>query len=819
MKKNTSALPGTPSEFSKSIDEIFSVFETKKSQVKVLSLDCFDTLLWRRTTKPTDVFQELQQAPAFQAHGITASSRRMAERKCRLHRISSHRNSEVTLEEIYKHLLPLASNDTIAELVNLEITFEKKYLFAFEPMFRLLQKAKDRGLRTILVSDMYINAHQLEELVRHAAARFSLPVAIDHFFTSADFRHSKKEQLFSLIAKEMQVLPEKILHFGDHPVADMQGPRKLGVQGYHFNRFSPAAVQILSQAATMQKLLVNDHGEVQPLTSTVHAGFTQLPVSNDPIENLGLYQVGPVLAQYAYWLDLEIRQLLAEGKKPRLAFMMRDGFLPLKIHEQLGQRNFLVSGVPVVSFDISRFVALAAHFKSKQDIHLFLQQSQGMLNRAEMLRQLISSDALNHDLRFPDVDPRIDWEQFVKSVLAPDFSEAILRQSQERQRQFTKYLQSELMLQAGETLVLADLGYAGTIQDQIHQTVEAITHCPVEGRYFLLRDSDRAPRARKGLIDFRQVPVSSIELLLSQIQTLEQFCTNDRGSLLAYTPDGKPVFEENTISEQQIQIKKAIQAAALRYIEVAYEGQERIWNAFGVNAHEAIGHLARFTLKPNRSEITLYSRFNHDINNGTQRARRISNPVQTREMLMRGAGMSFNADVHKMIGNDLNACDPSLVYQNFLQKILGFRAAPAEYVDHFIKLKGLVMKNGQHREIQVPSFRTYDGFKLAVIPNIENLADIGINFGHHFSWVQFKSIALASQRALLTDPGWRVLQDMDPDAQIEGGIGHENGIVQFQDANGFMYINLKNIPLKNNPDAALVIQYRDIAAQSDRAVP
>ena len=51
--------------------------------LKVLSLDCFDTLLWRKVVVPTDVFFALAHSAAFKQAGLTAPLRAKAETAAR----------------------------------------------------------------------------------------------------------------------------------------------------------------------------------------------------------------------------------------------------------------------------------------------------------------------------------------------------------------------------------------------------------------------------------------------------------------------------------------------------------------------------------------------------------------------------------------------------------------------------------------------------------------------------------------------------------------------------------------------------------------
>ena len=125
MKKN----PVAPST-SLDIAEIADLLTQYAGQIRVLSLDCFDTLLWRTVSEPIEVFKDLQNQPLFIEHGICAESRRMAERRVRQMRVGLYGEHEVTIEEVYEHMLPDSSQELVDQFVRAEVETEKKYLFA-----------------------------------------------------------------------------------------------------------------------------------------------------------------------------------------------------------------------------------------------------------------------------------------------------------------------------------------------------------------------------------------------------------------------------------------------------------------------------------------------------------------------------------------------------------------------------------------------------------------------------------------------------------------------------------------------------------------
>lgn len=74
--------------------ELLSSFQSYSDQIKVLSLDCFDTLLWRHAVEPQDVFYKLQNKPVFKSCGFSALLRIHAETKS--YKINEVKKRELT---------------------------------------------------------------------------------------------------------------------------------------------------------------------------------------------------------------------------------------------------------------------------------------------------------------------------------------------------------------------------------------------------------------------------------------------------------------------------------------------------------------------------------------------------------------------------------------------------------------------------------------------------------------------------------------------------------------------------------------------------
>src|SRR5690348_682596 len=104
--------------------DLLNTFEYYADQIKVLSLDCFDTLLWRKTAAPTDVFYDLQNKPMFKSLGFTAFMRMRSEANARTVKFFQKMTNEVQLKEIYRNFSPTLTEEELNTLQEEELAAE-----------------------------------------------------------------------------------------------------------------------------------------------------------------------------------------------------------------------------------------------------------------------------------------------------------------------------------------------------------------------------------------------------------------------------------------------------------------------------------------------------------------------------------------------------------------------------------------------------------------------------------------------------------------------------------------------------------------------
>ncbi|PTQ59308.1 haloacid dehalogenase-like hydrolase [Sphingomonas aurantiaca] len=327
-----------------------------RPDLRVLSLDCFDTLLWRDTHAPQDVFGALG-APNPQ-------QRVWAEQRARGTAALRRRRNEVGIAEIYAELAPNATAEARAAMVAHELATEAHHCFGFAPVIALMQAARARGLMVIIVSDTYLDKQQLGALIATAAGD-DVRALIDRIFCSSEYGVSKGEGLIGKVVAELQLRRETVLHIGDNRAADLIAGQKAGVRALHLKQFCASTEQRLRLEAATSAMIHAGGPNAQPHRASIAIAE---PGIDDPAERLGYTTIGPVLRGFADWIAQEAAMLRASsGHRVHVLFLMRDGHLPKLVQDAVAP------DADAHAIEISRFTATAATLASEADVTRYLE--------------------------------------------------------------------------------------------------------------------------------------------------------------------------------------------------------------------------------------------------------------------------------------------------------------------------------------------------------------------------------------------------------------------------------------------------------------
>lgn len=580
--------------------QIASLLDQAPADVRVLSLDCFDTLLWRNAQAPSDVFVDLGM------EGGSIEPRVFAERKLRKTQAFRTGRNEVSIETIHAGLLPGADEAGIAAAVQRELDAEARHCFAFEPVAALIATAKARGLQVIIVSDTYFNAVQLRQLIERAAGA-EIAGSIDRIFTSSEYGLSKAEGLFAPVLKALGVAPQAILHLGDNMHADQEAPAALGIGTAHFKQFDQATeVRLRHEAMAAVTIDANTRQTVPAMQP--HRPLLSLREEQDPAFVLGHDVIGPMLHGFAEWVRDEAEALAAScGRPVKTLFLMRDGYLPMKLFETLS--TDLVSG----EISVSRLTAGRAGLIDAAAVHAQVERDT-MKHRFDVLAGLL---LLEEQEARKLVGPQGDTPELEKAVL----DEAIVRKIVDRSAKNADRLIAHMKragVQDGDMVMVVDLGYHGTVQDRIAPVLKARMNVEVAGRYLLLRENMPAGLDKTGWFDKRHYGREALTALGSSIAVIEQICTQAKGSVVDYYPNGKPIHEKPGEKGAQSATRDRIQAGAIAYGHAATAlGRTAQSDDAECRRRMAAATLARFMYLPSADEVAVIGDFTHDANLGS----------------------------------------------------------------------------------------------------------------------------------------------------------------------------------------------------------
>jgi len=773
--------------------------------IKVLSLDCFDTLLWRDCHAPVDVFVTLP--------GLNPRQRGWAERAARIEAMCRHERGEVMLPEIYRQLFPNADEATLAERAAAEVAAEHRFCFGFEPTIELMRRARARGLKIIIVSDTYLDHGELAGLIR-AAAGAEVLALIDTIYCSSVYGLSKGAGLLQTVVGLLDVAPRDILHIGDNASSDYAAARAAEINALHLVQFAPAAEQRFRLEAAVSAMIHTRAGvddlAWQPHRATLAAGE---PGITDAGAALGYTTLGPVLAGFADWIESERAALMAEGGTVHTLFLMRDGYLPREVFEADPRRAGTSHAV-----EISRFTATATSFVNPEAVLRFVEQNVGSGLEYLLTQMLFTPAEIVGFLRDLPSGPERS-PTFMRRIGAVQAMNRIMARSAALAARLCAHIKAVTVPKPGDTLLLVDLGYNGSVQNLIEPVLRARLGVAIAGRYLLYRAQQITGYNKAGFIDQRHYDIDTLLALAGNVAVVEQLCTVPQGSVIDYARDGSPVRAGSVIKGRQSEVRDRIQAGAIAFAHDRDRVVVREANPHATEAgrRSAAAILGRLLFLPQRQELDVIARFEHDVNLGTAGTVKLFDPeAATLGLKQRGLfylktsdRMYLPAELH---GQGLPTSLAMLAFKRFN---LGLTFA--DFCDRTIAVPLLVADGRDVAVESIVATPTHDGYFVAAVPIGAARFTIALQFGKLYDVVeihsvQFRPIAVIVNR--MVAPGTDLVAATPTLEGIEELAPH---IFRCVDPAGFMMVPP---PAGNNRrDLVLEVVFRPIVQRTPVTSP
>jgi FMN phosphatase YigB (HAD superfamily) len=678
--------------------------------VRILSLDCFDTLIWRNCQAPIDVFADC--GGAWQ--------RTRAERRARQRRRFEDGRSEVSIEAIHRALRPGADEARVAAAVAAELAAEAHHCYAFAPTVALMQAAQARGLQVIIVSDTYLGEAQLRALIE-AAAGPEVTGLIDRIFCSSEYGLTKAEGLFEPVLAALGVQPSAVIHVGDNKGADREAPAALGLHAVHFRQFDAAAEQRLRLESAAAAILVPGARTSRPVLQP-HRAPVSLRTETDPVWALGHDVLGPLMHAFALWLEAEAAAL----GDAKIVFLLRDGHLPQRVFEA-------VSGRPAAAAEISRFTARRAGFTDAGAIAAFLSGQ----NRHGRVKVLASQLGLGRDEA--EKMGRGGQAVFEREALRPRNVRKIVERSHAFGDKLFAHL-SRAGVERGDTVMLVDLGYNGTVQDYLEGTLAKRFGLTLAGRYLLLREEARTGFDKKGFLDPGHFDLNALHALSGPIALIEQLSTIAQGSVENYTPAGEAVRKAAGAKGAQNAIRDRVQAGCVAFARNCGAGIHRAPASDDAAARRSMAAaiLGRLLFLPIAEEVAMFRAFEHDVNLGTDDLCQLLDPEEAGQGLRRRGFFYLNGVERVYLPGELQPHGLPLNLSLFSTSRFALDLRGADFRGLPLKLPVFLADVRGQVAIEADALQTHDGFYLVTIPVGAGRFAAGVQFGALCDWVQIE---------------------------------------------------------------------------------
>ncbi|MHB1947018.1 MAG: hypothetical protein ACYCQI_02745 [Gammaproteobacteria bacterium] len=727
--------------------DLSKIIHHYQDHISILSLDCFDTLIWRKTTAPADVFYSLQHKPAFKSLGLNAEMRVRAESNARVAQIFKLGHHEIKLTDIYLASFPTLNPKQLDALSEDEIATEHEFCYAFPPMINLIRDAHQAGLKIIITSDIYFTEPQLRRILANALP-FDVMAMIDKIFCSCEHSRSKREGLFQSVIESMGVSPDRILHIGDNQEADFIAPQRLKLHALHFVQQDEEMNVLLHLQEMSSKMLDPRVNFTMPIYSPFRAVLAQNQQSaKNPEVSLGYASLGPVMYAFARFIKKEVEKLKQDGKQVKVLYLMRDGYLPSLAIEEL-------AGEPLGQrVQISRFCAFAASFRSKEDILNYFIEI-GQTNRYDDLaRQLLLPEPIAQPIIHSALNSRHPTFEFIRQILQPDILKLILHLSAEFRTRLMSYLKKRADIQTGDTVVLVDLGYSGTAQRRLTPVFQDLG-IEIIGRYLISLSVPGWEANRRGLLDPTCYDDRAMQSLVIYITMFEQLCTTNERSVVNYDDDGDPVYSPTQMNQNQYDKLRLIQDECLRFIRDAkkFFAQYNIDVTDEMFQQTTVSNISRLIYLSTESELNYLKSFEAEMNLGTNDILRVFDMNKgLSDLRKRGMFYMENPSISKRTNY------PAEIRSIGMELSLSLMAQHRYSL--YLKLNDMVLKREkigvtfirghETHQTSVEAISTHEGYFALLLPAGTGNTQITVHLGQSYQFVQIENAELIVLEAFI----------------------------------------------------------------------
>ncbi len=475
----------------------------KAAECKALSFDLFDTLVERPFFDPHDLFMmaEFKVRQAVENNSLKYFQyRRKAEEEAR----KARNWNETTLEQIYYQFQKLTGlNDQEIDIIKeIELDMEETVLTRKDKIHRVFNWGKRMGKVVSIITDIYHDKPTIERFLNAVKIK-----GYDYLYVSADLDMRKHDgTIYPLYLKDMKVKHDitidnykNLLHIGDNPTADIKMALEYKMRAHHIHKSSDLFRQ--SQLGKIFSPNINKRWVTDSIVMGMISNKLNENLSDDYKESLfgnklhsfGYIAGGVMMMSFVQYVIEKIKNQPKGQEFEKVAFVARDGYIFKEIYDLLKTTDGYKDLPPSEYLVLSRRASALGCCYNIEDLKRLLHLSFGVQQLSEFLMNRFGTDInlipakilKKHHFNKKDV---INYATDVGRVskFIEDISDIILERCAQERAGLTKYF-DELNIKPDTKMCLVDIGYSGTIQ----QNINKLFGSSYAGYYMLTHEAPR----------------------------------------------------------------------------------------------------------------------------------------------------------------------------------------------------------------------------------------------------------------------------------------------------------------------------------------
>lgn len=519
--ENTSMLP---------IETIKKIIDD--DNIKIVSFDIFDTLLYRPVLSPDDIFKFMDK---------------ILEDKQGVKDFYEKRNSIepeskdwlANLDEIYEYMrikysIPYAQ---IVIMKDLEIEIESRLLSPRKEIFDLYNIALEKDKKVIAISDMYMSSAFLKKILHDKGYH-----AISDIYVSNECGCVKGSGLFDHMLKNEKTDPNNIVHIGDNIVSDYYCAQNSGICGIYY----PCAKNLILRNTKIGKDFIPSNYDVYARMIMGYIfNHAAGRFNNDNHIKKHFTNFEEIIAIGYFPIILSIALYILNSKKiqhgyGKVFFASRDGYQPMQVYNILSDKvkslpsKYIYAGRRAYNFLLSETIYDYLQYSKKyidgaQQKDSFKKLLEVVIDDRNITDKIISENNIDSEMKFPSA---LKLYRIIKPY------EGILNNwFMEKKKASSEYYKC-IMNTTDDREVIYDCGFSGTISEFISPVIGK----PLDKIYLFSLNKNYELDKKNGTITYQILCNDQIPPLWASI-SYEELFSPLQGSCTGFH-NGIPVLED-----------------------------------------------------------------------------------------------------------------------------------------------------------------------------------------------------------------------------------------------------------------------------------